>query len=70
MEYQQDSFKQEFGYTMPNYVCKRKVTDFVIRQYKKIEELTHKQLATAEDLDQVQGLFWAVIQLTDENGEV
>ena len=63
MEFQQDAFKQEYGHTMPTNVCKRKVTDFVIRQYKRIEELTRKQLATSEDLDNAAGLFWAVIKL-------
>jgi len=70
MEYQQDAFKQEFGYEMPFSICKRKVTDFVIRRYKKIEELTPKHLATTEELDAVQGLFWAVVQLKDDNGEM
>ena len=66
MEFQQDAFLQEYGHTMPTNVCKRKVTDFVIRQYKRIDELCRKQLATDVDLNNAEGLFWAVIQLQEE----
>ena len=61
MEYQQDAFKQEFGYEMPHLICRKKVADFVMRKYKKIDSL--KSDTMENDLKQVEALFWAVIQL-------
>jgi hypothetical protein len=65
MEYQQDAFRQEFGYEMPHSICRKKVADFVMRKYKKID--AEKSEAVDGDLKQVEALFWAVIQL--EGGE-
>lgn len=61
MEFQQDAFKQEYGHTMPHSMCKRRVSDFVMRRYKAIAK---SQSAERDfELTDCEGLFWAVIQL-------
>jgi len=63
MEYQQDAFRQEVGYEMPHLICRKKVADFAMRKYKKID--AQKSEAVDDDLKQVEALFWAIIQLED-----
>lgn len=61
MAYQQDAFMQDFGYTMPHELCRRKVADMVTRMYKKRASIKDENLE--KDLDYIAVLFWSVIQL-------
>jgi|APGre2960657404_1045060.scaffolds.fasta_scaffold52329_3 hypothetical protein len=61
MEFQQDAFLQEFGHTLPHSMCKRRVTDFVMRRYKSIHKSERPEREF--ELTDCEALFWAVIQL-------
>lgn len=66
MEFQQDAFKQEFGYEMPHAICRKKVADFVMRRYKEIHRSESQEREF--NLSNCEALFWAVIQL--QGGEL
>lgn len=66
MEFQQDAFKQEFGYEMPHAICRKKVADFVMRRYKEIHRSENQEREF--NLSNCEALFWAVIQL--QGGEL
>ena len=61
MEFQQDAFQQEYGHSMPHSMCKRKVSDFVMRRYKAIAKTASPELEV--ELDDCAFLFWEVIKL-------
>ena len=67
MAYQQDAFLQEYGYTMPHDICRKKVADFVTRVYKKRASIQDESLEG--DLEKITNLFWAVIQLKGDENE-
>ena len=61
MEFQQDAFQQDYGHSMPHAMCKRKVSDFVMRRYKAIAKTESQELEV--ELDDCALLFWEVIKL-------